>query len=182
LKSISEMTQGELAAYIDSHLREKGIQVVLSGGAAVAVYSGNKYVSKDLDFITRYTIDHDKIESAMRKIGFERKGRYYHHSQTPYYVEFISGPPSIGQDPIEEIYEVEMVTGKIRIISPTDSVKDRLAAYYHWGDRQSLEQAILVARSNPVNIDSVKAWSIREGKEEKFEIFKQLLGNNMSKG
>jgi hypothetical protein len=33
MKSIKEMTQGELAAFIQSHLREKGIDVVLSGGA-----------------------------------------------------------------------------------------------------------------------------------------------------
>ena len=30
-------------------------------------------------------------------------------------------------------------------MTPTDSVKDRLAAYYHWNDQQALEQAIMVA-------------------------------------
>lgn len=172
---ISEMTQGELAAYIDSHLIEKGINVVLSGGACVAIYSDYKYVSKDLDFVARFFIDHSQIELVMKELGFDPKGRYYHHHQTPYFVEFISGPPSVGQDPIEDIHELKMATGVVRIISPTDSVKDRLAAYYHWQDLQSLEQAILVASSNLVDLESIETWSKREGKSSEFKEFKQRL-------
>ena len=62
-----------------------------------------------------------------------------------------------------------------RIISPTDSVKDRLAAYYFWGDQQSLEQAILVVRSVPVDLESVEDWSLREGKKAEYEEFIQRL-------
>jgi hypothetical protein len=69
MKSIFEMTQGELAAFIDSHLREQGISVVLSGGASVAVYSDHKYVSKDLDFIRRDLKTEDEIVSAMDELG-----------------------------------------------------------------------------------------------------------------
>lgn len=175
MKPINEMNQGELAAYIDTHLREKGIQVVLSGGASVAIYSNYQYVSEDLDFIARFSIDHKKVESSMKAIGFQRQGRYYHHPDTPYFVEFISGPPSVGQDPIGEINELTLETGKIRLLSPTDSVKDRLAAFYHWGDRQSLEQALLVARSRAIDLENVERWSIREGKQDEFEAFKRRL-------
>ena len=47
MKPIKEMSLGELAAFIDSNLRKKGIDVVLSGGACVAIYSDHRYVSKD---------------------------------------------------------------------------------------------------------------------------------------
>ena len=76
MKSINKMTLGELAAFIDSHLRKNGINVVLSGGASVAIYSDHKYVSKDIDFIARFTIDHAKVESTMKKLGFELRGKY----------------------------------------------------------------------------------------------------------
>ncbi|RLE02739.1 MAG: hypothetical protein DRJ13_05240 [Bacteroidetes bacterium] len=175
MKSINNMNLGELAAFIDTHLREKGINVVLSGGASVAIYSDHKYVSKDLDFIGRYSIDHKKVESAMLEIGFERQGRYYHHPKTSYFAEFISGPPTVGQDPISEVREVELETGIVRIISPTDSVKDRLAAFYHWGDKQSLEQALLISRSNDIDIKNVELWSIREGKKNEFGEYKRRL-------
>ena len=49
MKSIKEMTQGELAAFVQSRLLEKEIDVVLSCGASVSIYSSNRYVSLDLD-------------------------------------------------------------------------------------------------------------------------------------
>lgn len=174
---INEMTLGELAAYIDSQLRVNGIDVVLSGGACVSIYSDHKYVSKDLDFISQFTIDHKKVDAAMKKLGFERRGKYYFHPQTPYFVEFISGPPFVGQDPIDKIHEIKMATGIIRIISPTDTVKDRLAAFYYWGDQQSLEQAILVSSTNAIDIDKVESWSRREGKVAEFKEFARRLKN-----
>ena len=39
------------------------------------------------------------------------------------------------------------------MISVTDSVKDRLAAFYHWKDQQSLEQAVLIARDHATGSD-----------------------------
>jgi hypothetical protein len=42
MKRIKQMTLAGLGAYIKSHLREKGIDVVLSGGAIVAIYASGK--------------------------------------------------------------------------------------------------------------------------------------------
>lgn len=39
MKSVNKMTQGELGAFVQSRLREEGIEVILSGGAAVAIHS-----------------------------------------------------------------------------------------------------------------------------------------------
>lgn len=175
MKPINKMTLGELAAFIDTHLRKEGIKVVLSGGASVAIYSKDLYVSKDLDFIGQFILDRKKIDGVMNKLGFNQWGKYYSHSDTPYFVEFISGPPYVGQEPIDDINELSLSTGTIRIISPTDSVKDRLAAYFHWGDRQGLAQAVLVAKTNSIDLESVKAWSIREGKEKEYKDFHERL-------
>jgi hypothetical protein len=48
-------------------------------------------------------------------------------------------------------------------------VKDRLAAFYHWKDQQSLEQAILIARDHDIDIEEVRRWSVNEGFAEVFE-------------
>ena len=56
MKSIREMSLGELAAYIDTHLRNNDIDVVLSGGAAVSIYCNHNYVSRDIDFVALYDI------------------------------------------------------------------------------------------------------------------------------
>lgn len=39
--SLSGLTIGELAAYIAEHLRSKGIETVLVGGACISIYSAN---------------------------------------------------------------------------------------------------------------------------------------------
>lgn len=74
MKSVEKMTQAEIGAYIQSQLREKGIEVVLSGGAAVAIYSNNKYVSKDLDLVNIYGVNRRKIRGVMTAMGFYEKG------------------------------------------------------------------------------------------------------------
>jgi len=70
MKSIREMTQAELAAHVQSHLRKVGIEVILSGGAAVGIYSKNKYVSKDIDLVNTKFTKRKRIEEAMHEIGF----------------------------------------------------------------------------------------------------------------
>lgn len=51
----------------------------------------------------------------------------------------------------------------------TDSVKDRLAAYYHWKDEHSLGQAILVATKHEVDFESIRKWSVLEDSEDKIQ-------------
>lgn len=169
------MTTAELGAYVQSHLRRKGVEVILSGGAAVAIYSRGKYVSKDLDMVNIYSKSHKEIRPAMEEIGFIEEAKYYKHPDSEFYVDFVSGPLAIGDEPLKGIDEIEYSTGVLRVISPTDCVKDRLASYYHWGDRQSLEQAILVAKSSRIDLDEIERWSNSEGKQKEFLSVKEIL-------
>lgn len=175
MKSIANMNEAELSAYIQSHLKNAGIDVVLSGGSAVTIYSENKYVSKDLDLVNVYAANRKKIKTAMTKLGFQEEGRYFTHAKTKLFIEFPAGPLAIGEEPVKEIVEKEMPTGTLRIISPTDCVKDRLAAYYHWSDRQCLVQAQYVSQAQAVDLKEVRAWSEREGMLAKFEEIKKEL-------
>jgi len=176
MKQIKNMTQIELAAYIQSHLRKAGIDVVLSGGATVSLYSGGRYVSKDLDLINVQFAKRSRINASMEKIGFREKGRYFENPDTEYFVEFPNGPLSVGEEPVKEISEIELATGILRVISPTDCVKDRLCAYYFWGDKQGLAQAVLVAQNQTIDMGEIGRWSKAEGKVGEFEVFKNKLG------
>ena len=178
MKSIKKMTNAELAAFIESHLREKGIDVVLSGGACVSIYSDGKYVSMDLDLVDIYLEKRSKIRKAMQEIGFIEEGRHFIHPDTDYFVEFPAGPLSVGEEPVKKVDELKFATGILRIISPTDCVKDRLAGYYHWNDMQSLEQAILVAQARKIDLKEVERWSKVERKLKEFKRFKARLSKN----
>jgi hypothetical protein len=175
LKAVRDMSQGELAAYVDTRLKEKGVEVVLSGGASVAIYSNHMYVSKDIDFVDRYFMDHEAVREVMIELGFERVGKHYHHSDTDYYIDFVSGPPSIGREPISEIVELSLGTGTVRVITATDCVRDRLAAFFYFDDRQALEQAILVAQANEVDLEVIAKWAQDEAEVEKYEEFARRL-------
>lgn len=113
MKPLREMSQGELAAFVDQHLQQRDIEVVLSGGAAVAIYSMNRYVSKDIDLVARDSLDHAAVQAAMEELGFERRGRYYHHKDSDFFVDFVSGSPSVGREPLRDIREVSFETGSV---------------------------------------------------------------------
>jgi len=170
------MSVGELAAYISSHLRDRGIEVVLSGGSCVSIYSEGKYVSEDLDFIDTRFAKRNEIREAMRAIGFMPEGRHYTHPEAAYLVEFPGGPLSVGREPVGRVNEIEFSTGTLRILSPTDCVKDRLTAYYHWKDLQSLEQAALVARAHKIDLTEIARWSKNEGMADAFAKIAKRLG------
>jgi len=169
--NISKMSRAELGAFVQEHLRKYDIDVVLSGGSCVSVYSHDKYVSMDLDMIhTSYMSPKRRVlEEAMLKLGFDIHGRYFVHPDTDLYIELPKGPPAVGEEPVKEICEIKTSTGVLRLISPTDCVKDRLTWYYHDNDLECLEQAILVAENNDIDIAEVQRWSENEGKGVEFE-------------
>lgn len=58
----------DLAALVNSKFIEYGMKTVLVGGACVAIYSNNRYLSYDLDFATFE--NKTKIKKALSEIGF----------------------------------------------------------------------------------------------------------------
>ena len=175
MKSIGQMTMEELAAYVCSRLEGKGIETVLSGGCCVQIYSQGRYTSDDIDLIDRFNGGHRRIKEVMFEMGFTEHNRYFVHDETEYFIEFPRGPLGVGDAPVYEIETLEKETGILKLLTPTDCIKDRLAAYYHWDDPQSLEQAVWVAERNSVDLASVEEWSEREGMMEKFAIFQKRI-------
>jgi hypothetical protein len=175
VKPVKEMSLGELAAYVSSHVRNNGIRAILSGGACVSIYSENRYQSFDLDFIENIASTRRKLKDVMAKIGFTEYNRYYKNSDTQFFVEFPPGPLTVGDEPAGKPFEISCDTGTLLLLSPTDCVKDRLAGYYHWKDKPCLDQAVLVAQKNPIEINEIERWSKNEGKADEFAKVKSLL-------
>lgn len=169
------MTRLEIAAFIGAEFKRRNINVVLSGGSCVSIYSKEKYVSMDLDFVNAAFTKRPQIVSAMTALGFSEKNRYFTHPDTAYLIEFPPGPLGIGEEPVRQIDEITTSTGVVRIISPTDCVKDRLSWYYHGNDKECLEQAVLVAQANDIDMQEVKRWSVAEGMGALFGKIKDRL-------
>ena len=177
---ISKKTSiGELGAIVCEALKRSGIDCFLSGGAVVSIYTNNKYESFDLDFVSLG--DRAKIKVVMLNLGFNQdKSRLFIHPDTQYFVEFPGSAIQIGESLVTEFSELQLKTGKLRLLTPTDCVKDRLAAFYHWNDRQGLDQAVWVAQAQAVKLSEVERWSKVEGKSREYLEFLTAL-NGMSK-
>lgn len=164
-----------LAIFVSDHLTRNGIDAVLTGGACVSIYSRNKYISSDLDFVLISFERRDDLRKVMGTVGFYLEGAVFKHERTPFFVEFLPPPPSVGEEPVKEISIISKRGLSLRLLSPTDCIKDRLAAYYHWNDRQSLEQALLVGKAKPFDLEEIRRWSVKENMGDKFEVFRTGL-------
>ena len=172
---IKNMNMTELAAFVCSELEKNNISVVLSGGSCVEIYSFGNYTSYDLDLINRYNEVFYKIKDVMTNLGFKEEGKYFTHNETKYFIEFPSGPLGVGDDSVSKVDEIKTKFGTLKLLTPTDCVKDRLAAYFHWDDEQSLTQAVWVALKNEIDLENIEIWACKEQSVEKFEKFKNRL-------
>src|SRR5690349_12790250 len=165
------MSAEELAGFLCQTLTDAGVIVTLTGGTCVSIWSEGKYVSHDLDFIEDGPVPRRKIREILAGLGFAERGRHFVHPDVRFIVEFPTGPLMAGDQRVERVVERRTPAGKLRLLSPTDCVKDRLAAFFHWNDRQSLEQAVLVAKAQRVNLAELQRWSMSERNESKFREF-----------
>lgn len=175
MKPVHLMNRSEFGAFVFNLLKQNGVDVILSGGSCVSIYTDEAYVSGDLDFIQTGLCHRAVIEKTLLNNGFVKKNRYYQHPQSNFFVEFPGGPPSLGEAPIRSFHTLETECGELRLLTPTDCVKDRLAAYYHWKDEESLKHAVQVAGRQAVNLKDIEDWSRSEGKADLYVHFYKTL-------
>lgn len=164
-----------VAVVIGDALRRHGIRAVLTGGACATFHSGGVYVSRDVDFVLPAGTHKESIDGAMGSVGFTRKSDRYVHPRSRFYVEFPAGPLAIGQAHHPKPVRIRIGRATAWSLSATDSCLDRLAAFYHWGDRQARAVALKIALGNRVFLGRIREWSIKEGKESEFEAFSKEL-------
>ena len=165
----------EVIAAVATALGGAGFTAVLTGGACATVYSGGAYQSHDLDFVVQAGGNQQTLETALARVGFLRKSDRYVHPRTSFFVEFVRGPLAIGDDLAIRPVELRVAGVRAFALSPTDSCRDRLAAFYHWSDRQSLAAAVEIARRHRVRLAIIRRWSAREGHQARFEEFRAAL-------
>ncbi|MEO6094658.1 MAG: hypothetical protein ABIW76_02915 [Fibrobacteria bacterium] len=175
----------ELAQYTYQGLKREGIEVTLSGGACVSIYTDNAFQSGDLDFIRQGTDSIERVSTAMTAMGFKNHGRHFTHPDSELFVEFPRPPLTVGEETPKSVLEYPITSRlgriKVRMLSPTDCIKDRLCGFYYWNDLQSLDQAVMVAKHKRVDGKEIERWSKAERMSEKHAIFKEALAKKRKK-
>ena len=171
MKLSKRSSLGDVAMAVGDALRREGIRAVLSGGACASLYAGTAYTSVDADFVLIRSCTQAELDRVLAGVGFKRLRDRYVHPGLRYFLEFPPGPLAIGEDSrIRPIWWSRR--GKRALtLSATDSCRDRLAAFYHWNDRQSLVAAVAIATRNRVAYSKIKAWSNREGHHKGYATF-----------
>jgi hypothetical protein len=172
----------EVAAALDRF----SIQGVLTGGSAATVYAPDAYTSMDVDFVITSFPQHQQVEAAMAEIGYIPSATrgMFENPRTQFTVDFPKAPLAVGGDYIHETETLSRGTTRLRILTPTDCVRDRLAHFYYWDDYTALNAAVGVAKAHRKRIDlsKLRKWTERESgppsqkHQPKFEEFLRRLG------
>jgi len=120
---------GELAAFVQSELRQVEIETTLSGGSCVTFGAGNDYPTDDLDLIADGLQTRKQIRAVMIRLGFREERHYFVHAGTHWFIAFPAGPLAVGEERPKDLPCIVLPTGTLRLLSPTDCVKDRLAGW-----------------------------------------------------
>jgi len=166
----------QLAVFVCRHLSQCQIDVVLVGGLAVEIYSENLYLTKDIDLVNTNYTKPKALHGAMAELGFVKQGRVYSNPSTGITVEFPPAPLSVGDSPVSEVETLPCGDGEVTILSAVDIVKDRIAAYIHWRDTQSLVQALTVMLKHTIEPQAIRDFCLHEGTKEQFEELALLHG------
>lgn len=157
----ADLSLQALAALISQTLESHGIVATLSGGAAVSIHTDNRYLSRDLDFVS--AAGAAELARVVLGLGFvaTTSQRLFSHPCSPWLLEFPAGPLGFGHMVVDasELEALSTPFGPLRVITPTLCVMDRLAAFLHWRDRQCYEQATWMAHDHPINWEEVQRWA-----------------------
>lgn len=176
---LRKLARAETAALVVEALAAHGIEVVLVGGSCACVWTNERFGSFDLDFIDLTYKRRKQITVALADIGFAPKGatKYFEHPDSEWSIEFPTAPLAIGHEQIgsERVATMDTAMGTIRLLNPTDTIKDRLLWWYLDSDRQCWEQALDIARNHKVVWSDLKKWHKGEGYANRYREFTKAL-------
>lgn len=166
----------DVAFIVCTAFKKAGATVILSGGGAATIYAPDAYQSRDLDFVFDFWSRTGTPEKPLIELGYERKGNFYRHPQSPFTIDIIDTPLSIGDEEITKWDTLVRGEQSLNIITPTDCVRDRLMWFMgKRPDYSGLEQALYVAKEQSIDLNLIESWMKSQGEADRFEIFKSRL-------
>lgn len=165
----------EMAFTICTAMDRNGITAVLTGEGLAAVYAPDANESQTLHFVYPLTNASPSVET-MRVLGFQRVADgVYRHSDHELTVKSVEGPIAIGEEVIQTWSTWHRQDLILHLLTPTDCVRDRLAAAIREDDIDPVQQAAEVAMRHPVDMDLIQNWCGREGGARTYALFSHLI-------
>lgn len=177
MNSLAGLPYADIAFEVCSAFDRHGVLAVLVGGGAASFYAPEAYQTRDLDFVLHLEFFGMPDKSVLEGLGFTPSSASgtYQHSETPYTLEILKGPLAMGDETITSWETHRQGDLILYVISPMDSVKDRLAHAIHFKDLNAARQAAAVAKHHPIDTEALKSWCQNEGGITAFTYFKSFL-------
>ncbi len=171
LPDLNALNIQQVAAVLSAYFASYGYEPVLTGRAVAAIYAGAGVKPRTLDFAApEYEVD--EVGKAMKRIGFKEGAfRTFRSDICPYEIVFTPFPVTIGENIVEDFHIMRTAEGPLKMLTPTDCVRQMLARYYRWGDRDGMHEARLVARKHTIDYEMVKRWSEWEWAGDRYDEF-----------
>jgi hypothetical protein len=150
--NLRELSLPQLAGYVSEHLKRRGISIVVVGGSAITAWAPEIYTSSDIDFVATGGDSRKHIADALREIGFESAGRIFVHAECDYTLDFVGTSVHIDQRALSNFGNVKTQFGTLTVLKPEDAIADRVAAWVHWSDSESLAVAETCAQALKTNL------------------------------
>ena len=171
-------TVEQLWHYVAWHLENAGSCSVLVGGAALAIHTEGRYRTSNLDLVPDDLMRRE-VPEILHSLGFAaQRKRNFVHSECPHLaIRLPMGPVEIGGEFPIVPDEIEVEGRRLRILSPSDCVKDRIVGYVHQGSRTYFDQAVLVCIHQPARVDlgQIEHWCEGNGSMGAFKELKRCL-------
>ncbi len=119
---------------------------ILVGGGAVEIYTAGAYTTGDLDFVGDLSA---AVERQLGQAGFVRQGRHWVHEAGQVFIEL----PGSALEPHERADEVHFGSWTVLVLSPEDTLVDRLAGWQFWHSTADAYAALLLWRESPTRLD-----------------------------
>jgi len=113
----------------------------------------------DVDFAAIRGTTRKAFAEALKPLGFQPHGRDFVQRDTPYTLDLVADTPYVDQRPLTSFASIKTRHGPVAAILFEDAIADRVAAFVHWGDLESLDVAerAVAARSRSVRWSSIEA-------------------------
>lgn len=150
-----------MVGLITKLLEEKGKRApIIIGGCALSYYSREVYFTTDIDFAYA---EREALDSVLRSIGFQKKGRYWVHEELKMAIEAPASKLAEEEAPVEIVEVGEGL--QCTIIGIEDLIIDRMNACKHWKSEIDCEMVELLVNRYYNDLD----WPYLERKAAKPE-------------
>ncbi|ACO04494.1 MAG TPA: hypothetical protein DEP48_05300 [Persephonella sp.] len=156
------------SAWLSQKLKEKNIPLpVIVGGSALEIYTGGFYLTGDIDLVSPYR---DEIEKVILDTGYFRKsGKNLISEKLGLFVEIVDEKLAGSMEKTNIIKIDENLD--IRVIGLEDLIIDRLNACVHWKSYSDCEWAEVLIEEfkDKIDLKYLKERAKEEKVDEKLE-------------